>query len=144
MIRLHKLRKINFEVNPIKFFKRFLDDIFIIFKGTNRKLHSFLNEINKISNSIKFTMEHTTRDKCDECDCHDVTSIPFLDTQCQIENNKIIVDLYKKPTDRNMYLLPSSCHPNSITKNIPYSLALISTEDCKNLQQNNHQRPETL
>ena len=128
--KIAQIAENHFEVNPIKFFKRFLDDIFIIFKGTNRKLHSFLNEINKISNSIKFTMEHTTRDKCDECDCHDVTSIPFLDTQCQIENNKIIVDLYKKPTDRNMYLLPSSCHPNSITKNIPYSLALRIVRIC--------------
>ena len=39
-------------------------------------------------------------------------------------NNKIIVDLYRKSTDRNMYLRTSSCHPNSVTDNIPYSLAL--------------------
>ena len=42
----------------------------------------------------------------------------------------IIVDLFKKPTDRNMYLLTSSYHPNHITSNIPYSLALRITRIC--------------
>ena len=32
-------------------------------------------------------------------------------------------DLYKKETSVAQYLLPSSCHPRHITKNIPYSLA---------------------
>ena len=67
---------------------------------------------------------------CDKCGCQDVSAIPFLDTQCKIENRKIIIDLYRKPTDRNQYLLPTSCHPNSITKNIPYSLALRIVRIC--------------
>ena len=76
-------------------------------------------------------MDHTTpnNEKCNECECHD-SKISFLDTQCKIKENKIVVDLYRKPTDRNQYLLPSSCHPNSITKNIPYSLALRIVRIC--------------
>ena len=35
-----------------------------------------------------------------------------------------ITDLYRKETDRNQYLLSSSCHPAHITDNIPFSLAL--------------------
>ena len=54
----------------------------------------------------------------------------FLDTQCKIKDKKIIVDLFRKPTDRNQYLLPTSCHPNSVTKNIPYSLALRIVRIC--------------
>ena len=35
-----------------------------------------------------------------------------------IKNGKIVTDLYRKPTDRVQYLLPSSCHPNHIFNNI--------------------------
>ena len=57
------------------------------------------------------------------CGCCTGDSLPFLDTSCSIVKNKIIVDLYKKPTDRNQYLLPSSCHPAHVSNNIPFSLA---------------------
>ena len=44
----------------------------------------------------------------DKYDCEYKTSIPFLDTLISLEEGKIKVDLYKKETDRNQYLLPSS------------------------------------
>ena len=36
----------------------------------------------------------------------------------------------KKPTDRNQYLLISSCHPAHVTNNIPFSLALRIVRIC--------------
>ena len=128
----NKIAKIAQKDFKIKFYKRYLDDIIIVFKGSTKELHTFLDKINSIHNSIKFTMSHTTikDEKCNECGCQDINSIPFLDTQCQIKNKKIITDLYRKPTDRNQYLLPTSCHPNSVTKNIPYSLALRIIRIC--------------
>ena len=38
------------------------------------------------------------------------STLAFLDTSCSIVEGKIVTDLYRKPTDRNMYLLPSEFH----------------------------------
>ena len=83
--------------------------------------------------NIKLTMSHTTNPNESElsrCDCPPKEEISFLDTSCKIVNRKIILDLFRKPTDRNMYLLPSSCHPPHQTSNIPFSLAMRITRIC--------------
>ena len=85
------------------------------------------DEINEIHQTIKFTMVHTTIEgepEIHKCNCEATKSIPFLHTSLSIQNGKIDIDLYKKKTDRNQYLLPSSCHLKSTTKSIPYSLSL--------------------
>ena len=46
--------------NPLLCFKRFLDDIFTIYTGTIENLNNFLEELNNIHPTIKFTMNHTT------------------------------------------------------------------------------------
>ena len=48
------------------------------------------------------------------------------------ENGFLETDLYKKKTAKIQYLLPSSCHPGHITKNIPYSLAYRLLRICSN------------
>ena len=58
------------------------------------------------------------------------TQILFLDTLCKIENGQIITDLYRKPTDRIQYLLPSSCHAKNVFKSIPFSLAMRIIRIC--------------
>ena len=78
-------------------------------------------------------MNHTSplkEDDDDRCDCQKQESIPFLDVSCSIQDGKLETDLYRKDTDRNMYLLPSSCHPPSCTKNIPFSLCLRIVRIC--------------
>jgi hypothetical protein len=57
-------------------------------------------------------------------------STTFLDTTITIKNGKITTDLYRKETDRIQYLLPNSCHPAHICKNVPYSLALRLVRIC--------------
>jgi len=117
----------------LKFLKRFLDDLFLIFKGTSKELHHFFEQINRINPSIKFTMTHTannTETADQKCDCEPIEAIPFLDTLCSIKNKNIEVDLYKKETDKNQYLLLNSCHPASVTKSIPFSLSLRIVRIC--------------
>ena len=116
-------------------FKRFLDDLINIFKGTSKQLHKLFEEINNFHPTLKFTMCHTTPEEEaeeDRCDCEFTKSIPFLDTSLSIEDGKVEIDLYRKKTDRNQYLLPASCHPKSTSLSIPFSLSLRIVRICTN------------
>ena len=120
--------------NSIKLFKRFLDDLFFLYAGSTKSLHALFDKINQMHPTIKFTMAHTTieHEKIDEkCNCEPLQSIPFLDTLCTIRNGIIETDLYKKETDRNQYLLPTSCHPAQTNKAIPFSLSMRIIRICK-------------
>ena len=89
---------------PMKHMKRFLDDIFFVFLGSIEKLHLFLDEINTIHPTIDFTMSYTTpkdQELASNCSCQKVKSIPYLDTSCEIKAGKIVIELYRKPTDKN-------------------------------------------
>ena len=70
------------------FYRRFLDDILLIFCGSNAKLHEFINDINTIHPSIKFTLQHTKsvsdNDDINNCSCAPSDHIPFLDTSLSI------------------------------------------------------------
>ena len=105
---------------------RFLDDIFLIFQGNIENLHKFFEEINLKNPTIKFTIAHTTPNNCQveppPCPCPTTTTIPYLDTACKIEDRQLVTEPYRKPTDKNQYLLYSSCHPPQCLKAIPYSL----------------------
>lgn len=103
----------NWEGTMPHMWRRYIDDIFFIWKSSTEELEEFLNHLNKQHQFIKFTVTYDAETK----------TIPFLDMSVKIENGQIVTDLYTKPTARNQYLMPSSCHPLHITKNIPYSLA---------------------
>jgi hypothetical protein len=120
-------------IEALQFMRRFLDDYFSIFNGSTKKLHHLLYEMNQIHPTIKLTMNHTSIPEEapeDRCDCEQKLAIPFLDTLCSIKEGKIDTDLYRKSTDRNQYLLPSSCHPKQTTKSIPFSLGLRIVRIC--------------
>ena len=132
-------------VSPLVCYKRFLDDIFMVWLGTHAQLHSFHRDINKIKSSIKFTMEHTKKpsdNDPDSCPCPTQDNIPFLDTSLSVRAGSINSDLYRKKTDRCQYLLPSSCHPPHCTDNIPYSLALRIQRICTDTGERNQRMSE--
>ena len=81
------------------------------------------HQMNKIHPTFRFTMAITTPEsesEEDKCDCEKNKSIPVLDTSISIKNGRIDIDLPRKKTHRNPYLLPSRCHPKATTTAIPY------------------------
>ena len=103
--------------------RRYIDDIFFIWSGSVSELNEFIHHLNSQHPYIKFTATYNIETR----------SIPFLDMVVRInENGFIETDLYKKETAKVQYLLPSSCHPGHITKNIPYSLAYRLLRICSN------------
>ena len=73
----------NNQQSALQAFKRFLDDLFQIFKSATKQLHAFCEEINQIHPTLKFIMAHTmipNEPDCDKCECEPITSIPFPDT----------------------------------------------------------------
>ena len=102
---------------PLKYF-RFIDDIFMIWTAGLENLEKFIETANNRHPSIKFTHECSA------------SHISFLDTTVHLINNNIETEIFTKPTDSHLYLLPSSCHPRHVTNNLPYSLALRIKRIC--------------
>ena len=56
--------------HPVKAWKRFLDEIYILWTGWTKKLHEFLDTLNQVHPTIKFTISHTTfKDEDQPCQC---------------------------------------------------------------------------
>ncbi|XP_078527395.1 uncharacterized protein LOC144799740 [Lissotriton helveticus] len=90
-------------------FKRFIDDIFLIWKGSRQKLEENIKLLNTVNERIKFTFNI------------DKEAIAFLDVQVLMKNNVIITIVYTKQTDRNSSLLFQSFHPEPLKKHLPTS-----------------------
>ena len=88
-------------LNPPKFWKRYVDDTFVIIKKT--EVDKFHNYINDIKASIKFTIERETNN-----------SISFLYVcVTRKASGGLTTNIYKKPTHINRYLNFNSAHSTS-------------------------------
>ena len=79
---------------------RFIDDIFFVWTGSKDQLITFLNNLNIKLNSIKLEYKISQ------------TSIPFLDTEVYIRNNKLYtkIRIGKKQTDKTCILIQSTVY----------------------------------
>ena len=85
--------------NYVIIWVRFIDDIFLIWKG------EFIDHLNNAAPSIKFTHEISTN------------SVNFQDTTVvKDRQGNISTDVYQKPTDTHPYLHWTSAHPTHQTK----------------------------
>ncbi|XP_056408807.1 uncharacterized protein LOC130317324 [Hyla sarda] len=90
--------------------KRYIDDIFCIWKGPLPTLQSFHEYINSIWPELQFTIHYHSN------------HIDFLDTTVIVDSlGQLTTDLYTKPTDRNNLLLYTSYHPKSTIESLPRS-----------------------
>ena len=92
---------------------RYIDDIFIILKGTKAELMTFIKDLIEKHKTIKFDFKVSPR------------KIAFLDAMLyEDENNNIQTTLYCKPADQKAFLHAKSEHQGFTKSNIPYSHAL--------------------
>ena len=96
IIFMHKIETELLQKSPLQpsFFKRFIDDIFLIWPHGEEELQKFLQMINHHHKTIKFTEEHSIKE------------IPFLDTLVYKENGKLLTKVYhkKKQTKNSTYI----------------------------------------
>ena len=98
---------------------RFIDDIFLFWKGDKDSLIDFLDYLNDVVPSIKFTHEIST------------DSVNFLDTTVLKDGQGYSnTDVYQKRTDTHPYLHWTSAHPPHLKHSIPYSQALRLRRIC--------------
>ena len=104
--------------NKSTLYLRYIDDIFMLWNGTEKELTDFIKMLDSAHPTIKFETKHS------------LDEVNFLDTKVKItSNNQLITTLYKKPTDRHTFLHRKSYHPPATKKSIPYSQALRLCSD---------------
>ena len=122
-IAIEQFDKKALEYNPpVIGWKRFRDDIFLVWPHSAEDLNLFFNYMNNIDRTkkIQFTMEVA----------EDV--LEFLDLKLTFdkEYKRISVDIFAKATNSFTYVLPSTCFPKKSIENAPKSLALRLRRIC--------------
>ena len=99
--------------------KRFIDDVLMLFKGNEEQCQELVNWLNSLMPGvIKFKYDFSPQ------------KIEFLDLEILIKNGRLHTNLFIKPTNKQLYLDFNSNHPNHCKIGIPYSQALRVVERC--------------
>jgi hypothetical protein len=103
-------------------YKRYIDDCFFIWHGSEVSLHNMFNRAAEFHPTIKFEFEYSRK------------SVNFLDLQIYVDKRgQIQTTVYRKPTTKNMVLHYGSDHSLQLKRNVVYGEFLrykrnISTE----------------
>ena len=87
--------------NNITGYFRYVDDILIVYDKTITDKTEVFDSFNKIMPKMKFTIEKEREN-----------TINFLDITIEKEQDKLIFDIYRKPTTTDSIIPCDSCHPN--------------------------------
>ena len=105
-------RGISYRLRAHNLWQRYIDDIFVRWTYDEPALQELLGNLNRYHTTIKFSSTWSTE------------AVTFLDTMSYLQNQRIEVDLFVKPTDTHQYLHITSCHPRHCKTAIPFSQAL--------------------
>lgn len=112
------LHQSNPFVSAITIWRRYIDDIFLIWENTEETLQQHLHWLNNNCFGLKFTMST------------DHASISFLDLTIYHKGGVLLTKLYRKPTERNTLLSYKSNHPRALRDSLPYSQFLRIRRNC--------------
>ncbi|XP_075462923.1 uncharacterized protein LOC142498600 [Ascaphus truei] len=95
--------------NPFRkhiiFYRRFIDDLIMIWDGDSDSLHNFFHYINTNDLNLVFTHNFNTQ------------HIDYLDLRLFIDiKGQIQTETFRKPNARNMLLRADSCHPPAVIR----------------------------
>ena len=107
----------NYNSKPRIWF-RFIDDIWGIFSGNSIEFQKFVEYLNSVHDTIKFTEEFSS------------IEINFLDVTTYRSGQEILSKLYCKPTDSHSYLEFNSCQFPHNKTSIPFSQFLRIRRNC--------------
>ena len=103
-------------LEKILLWKRFIDDILLLFNGTREECQTLVDWLNTIlPGVIRLKFEYSTK------------QIEFLDLRIIVENGKLETDLYVKPTNLQLFLDYCSNHPEHCKVGIVYSQASVES-----------------
>ncbi|OCT82123.1 hypothetical protein XELAEV_18024634mg [Xenopus laevis] len=91
---------------------RFVDNVLIIWKGTETEFHQMIEEANQKYSTIKFTSEISA------------SSINFLDVNISVHGQQIVTQIFSNTTVRNTLLSCDSFHNPNIINAIPKGRSL--------------------
>ena len=99
----------------VKLFRRFIDDGFLIWKGTKRQFSLFVTNLNAIAETFGIRFGSWEIGK----------SVNFLDLTLYLDDqNKVQYKIYTKPTDARNYLRTDSFHPPHVFRSVAFSQML--------------------
>ena len=129
LVMEHVEKRIFSTDNNIRFWKRFVDDVWVLLPKS--KINETLELINSVEPSIKFTLENENNN-----------SLPFLDVKVtRLDGGSFISEVYYKPTHTGRYLDFNSNHPlahkRSVVRSLMDRAVLFSSKnDAKNVEIN--------
>lgn len=93
------LEKTKLKPNMLSF-KRYLDDILIIYDNEDESLPKMLEELKELYKPLKITIEYGKK-------------LPFLDLSIEIDDDKLLYNMYRKPLNAKEIIPYNSCHPKT-------------------------------